>query len=167
MEKKMERMEIKMDLILDMLREVAQPKYYYASDKAQPLNEQPEEKYLFIPNPKYGHHHFEKELLEKVLEDTPEEWEEEIDYTLDCIIRGETEGGRSEIQKMAKANKEDIKDIIKQLLEEREREAREEGWRNGERYHFLLERQEEVSLNEEEVEELNLLSRELSKLKDK
>jgi hypothetical protein len=45
--------------------------------------------------------------------------------------------------------------------------AREEGWRNGERYHFLLERQEEVSLNEEEVEELNLLSRELSKLKDK
>jgi hypothetical protein len=53
------------------------------------------------------------------------------------------------------------------IFEQELSKAREEGWRNGERYHFLLERQEEVSLNEEEVEELNLLSRELSKLKDK
>lgn len=56
-----------------------------------------------------------------------------------------------------------MEDFIEQELDK----AREEGWRNGERYHFLLERQEEVSLNEEEVEELNLLSRDLSKLKDK
>jgi len=37
-ENRMERIEIKIDLILEILKEVSQPKYYYASNKTKPLN---------------------------------------------------------------------------------------------------------------------------------
>jgi len=67
-EKDIERMEIKMDLILDILKEVSQPKYYCASNKTEPINSQDQEEELTD----------KKKAIDKGVDrkDTPEEWEE-------------------------------------------------------------------------------------------